>query len=82
MFCQSFSVIMFSSQIVYGIFFMKKIEIYTVVHTSVLNVEKVSTVPNLALGAVEIVSSWTPKFYIYNQKKLTLTKNPDCSPFR
>ena len=61
---------------------MKKIEIYTEVHTSVLNMEKVSTIPNLALRALEIVSSWTQKFCICNQKKLTLTKNPDCSPFR
>ena len=46
------------------------------------NMEKVPTVPNLALKALEIVFALTQKFYIRNQKELILTKNPDCSAFR
>ena len=44
--------------------------------------EKVPTVPNLALKALEIVSTSNQKFYIRNQKELKLTKYPDFSPFR
>ena len=47
-----------------------------------LNTEKVPTVPNIALKALEIVSASKQKFYIFNQKEMKLTKNPDCSPFR
>ena len=47
-----------------------------------INTEKVPTLPNLALKALEIVSASKQKFYIFNQKEMKLTKNPDCSPFR
>ena len=47
-----------------------------------INMEKVPTVPNLASKTLEIVSASKQKFYICNQKKLTLTKNSGCSPFR
>ena len=40
------------------------------------------TVSNLELKALEVVSTLKQKFSIVNQKKLKLTKNPDCAPFR
>ena len=39
-------------------------------------------VSNLELKALEVVSTLKQKFYILNQKKLKLTKNPDCGHFR
>ena len=42
--------------------------------------EKVSTVPNLVLKALEIVSALKQKYHIRNQIELNFTKNPDCSP--
>ena len=46
--------------------------------------KKVPPVPNLALKALEIVSTSKQKLYICNQKglKLLLTKNPYRRPFR
>ena len=47
-----------------------------------INIEKVPTVPNIALETLEIVSASKQKFYIRNQKELKLNKNPDSSTFR
>ena len=41
--------------------------------------EKMPTVPNVALKALEIVSASKQKLFIHNQKELKLTKNPYCT---
>ena len=41
--------------------------------------EKMPTVPYVALKALEIVSASKQKLFIHNQKELKLTKNPYCT---